>query len=75
MKVAVTVHPNSKKPRLELKSAGELHIYVSQPPLDGKANKAVIETLAKHFGVSKSKVVLTRGEKYKNKIFNINVQK
>ncbi len=73
MKAVVYVHPNSKKPRVEKDLFGELHIYVNQPPLEGKANKAVIESLAEYFKVSKSRVVLIRGEKSKRKTFEINV--
>ena len=67
MNITVTAHPNSKKPRGEEDLFGALHIYVNQPPVEGKANKAVIEALAKHFKTSKSKVVLTPGEKSKQK--------
>ncbi len=71
MTVIITAHPNSKRPRIEKDLFGGLHIYVNQPPLEGKANKAVAEVLAEHFKVSKSKVVLIRGEKSKQKTFLI----
>ena len=73
MKIVITAHPNSKKPRIEKDLFGVLHIYVAQPPLEGKANKAVAEALAEHFKVRKSKVVLIRGEKSKQKTFLIEV--
>jgi uncharacterized protein (TIGR00251 family) len=73
MRIAIIAHPNSKKPRVEKDLFGTLHIYVNQPPLEGKANKAVAESLAEYFKISKSKVVLVRGEKSKQKFFNINV--
>ncbi len=73
MRATVFVHPNSKKPRIDKDLLGSLHIYVNQPPLEGKANKAVIEALAKHFKVSKSRVQLLRGEKSKIKVFEIDV--
>lgn len=71
MKLSITAHPNSKKPRIEKDLFGELHVYVSEPPLEGKANIAVIEALAKHFKVRKSLVQLLSGEKSKNKFFEI----
>jgi uncharacterized protein YggU (UPF0235/DUF167 family) len=37
MQVTVIVHPNSKKPRIDTDLLGTLHIYVSAPPLEGKA--------------------------------------
>ena len=50
-----------------------LHVYVSQPPLDGRANEAVIKALADYFSVKKYQVRLLRGEKSKNKIFDVEV--
>ncbi len=71
MDITVIVHPNSKKPRIDKDLLGTMHVYVSQPPLEGKANKAVIEALAEHFKVAKSCVNLLRGEKSKQKVFRI----
>lgn len=71
MKLSVIAHPNAKNPRIEKDLLGTTHVYVNAPPLEGKANKAVVEALAKHFGVSRGKVILIRGEKSKNKVFEI----
>lgn len=71
MKVSVIAHPNTKKPRIEKDLLGTLHVYVNEPPLEGKANRAVTEALAEYFRVAKGKVVLVSGEKSKNKVFEI----
>lgn len=71
MKISVIVHPNSKNPRIEKDLIETLHVYVNQPPLEGKANKAVIESLVKFLKIKKSEIVLIRGEKSKNKVFEI----
>ncbi len=71
MNIAVIVHPNSKKPRVEKDLFGQLHVYVNQPAQEGKANKACVETLAEYFKVSKSQVVLIKGLKSKLKTFKI----
>lgn len=71
MKISVIVHPNSKKERIEKDLLGELHVYVNQPPLGGKANKAVIEALADYFKTGKSNIKLISGFKSKHKIFEI----
>ncbi len=71
MKITIIAHPNSKKPRVEKDLFGNLHIYVSEPPLEGKANKAVISSLADYFKIKKSRVSLVSGEKSKNKTFSI----
>ena len=71
MKISVIAHPNSKRPRVEKDLLGELHAYVSEPPLEGKANNAIANALAKHFEVRRSDVILVSGEKSKNKLFEI----
>lgn len=71
MKINVIVHPNSKKPRVVEDLFYTIHIYVSEPPLEGKANNAVVKILAKKYGVSKSSVKLVSGAKSKNKLFEI----
>lgn len=71
MKVSIIAHPNSKKPRVELDLLGVLHIWVSQPPLEGKANMAVIESLAQFLKVKKSAIMLVSGDKSKNKVFEV----
>ncbi|MEK7165990.1 MAG: DUF167 domain-containing protein [Patescibacteria group bacterium] len=71
MKISVIAHPNSKKPRIENDLLDTLHVYVNQPPLEGKANKAVILALAEYFQVKKGNVLLISGEKSKHKQFEI----
>lgn len=71
MQISVIVHPNSKNPRLEKDLTEMLHIYVKEPPLDGKANEAVREALAEHFKVKKNSVIILSGHKSKLKHFQI----
>ena len=71
MKVNIIAHPNSKKSRIEKDLLGTLHVYVNQPPLEGKANNAIRESLAKYYKVKKSSVLLISGEKTKNKVWEI----
>jgi uncharacterized protein len=71
VKVVIIAHPNAKRPRIEEDLFGTLHIYVNAPPLEGKANRAVIEALAQYYTVNKNKVILISGEKSKQKTFEI----
>lgn len=48
-----------------------IHVYVSEPPLEGRANRAVTEALAEYFSTKRNNVVLVSGEKVKNKVFEI----
>lgn len=73
MKLQIIAHPNSKNPRIEDDMFGTTHVYVNAPPLEGKANKAIIEALAEHFGIKIGKVILIKGEKLKIKTFEINI--
>lgn len=50
---------------------GELLVYVREPAVEGKANVAVIELLAKYFNIPKSSIQLISGHKSKLKRFEI----
>jgi uncharacterized protein YggU (UPF0235/DUF167 family) len=71
MDITVTVHPNSRKPRIEKDLFNQLHVYVDQPPLEGRANVAVAKALADYFSIAKSQVQLIKGVKGKLKTFRI----
>lgn len=62
MRITVTVKPGSKKgPLVEVSPDGSLTVYLLQRAVDGAANEGLIALLAKHFKVSKSKVVIESG--------------
>lgn len=70
--VVVQVKPGSKKGDLVQPSlTGELLVYVREPAKEGKANKAVIELLAKYFEVPKTSVQLISGRTSRHKRFKI----
>jgi uncharacterized protein len=48
-----------------------LRVKVAAPPVEGKANVALREVLAKHFGVAKSQVVLAKGSTSRVKVFTL----
>jgi uncharacterized protein len=71
MKISVIAHPNAKKPRIEKDLLGTIHVYVNEAPLEGRANRAVIESLSAYFLAKKRNVILLSGEKSKMKLFEI----
>lgn len=71
MKIEVHVKPNSRKEGIEKTAAGIYKVSVNAPPQEGRANEAVVELLAEHFGVSKSSIRLVRGQTSKKKLFEI----
>lgn len=56
------VQPKSSKAGIETVRDGRLRVRLNAPPVDGAANKALIELLADAFGVPKSRVELLAGE-------------
>lgn len=72
MRIAVHVSPrasrNEIKPNL-LDSS--LKVYLTAPPVEGKANEALVELLAEHFHVPKTNVRIIKGETARNKIVEI----
>jgi hypothetical protein len=72
MKIDVKVIPGAKKNCI--KSEGtSLKIYLTAPPVDGKANKALIELLAEHFSVKKAQITITKGLQSRHKTISINI--
>ena len=73
MKIKVTVKPNSKQQKIEESADGSLIVRLKSPPVDGKANRELIEMLAKQFKVTKSKISIKSGLSSKNKLVEINI--
>jgi uncharacterized protein (TIGR00251 family) len=71
MKISIMVKPNSRKEEVVAAAEGEYIVRVSAPPVEGKANERVVELLATHFGVSKSRVRIVRGSSGRRKIVEI----
>jgi uncharacterized protein (TIGR00251 family) len=67
----IRVIPNARKTEFAGYRDGELVLRLSAPPVEGKANKAALEFLSEYFGVTRSAVVLVRGESSRHKIFQI----
>lgn len=71
MKIQVKVKPNSKQPTIAESSDGSFTVRLKSPPVDGKANKELIEVLAEKFNVNKSQVHIKSGLSSKNKLVEI----
>lgn len=63
--------PNSSKSAIGGIHNKMLKVYLTSPPQDGKANKELIALLSKALDISRSKVVIEKGETDKNKIILI----
>ena len=71
--LAVRAQPGAKKTSIKgiygEGAAAQLKIAVQAPPVEGRANEALIAFLAETFGVAKSAVELVSGELSRSKIF------
>ncbi len=70
----VYAKPGSKKESLVISNEGVLVVKTSSRPVEGEANKAIVEAVADAFGLSKSKVEIIRGDKSKNKRIKLLVE-
>jgi len=73
--LAIRAQPGAKKTAIAglygEGAAAQLKIAVHAPPLEGRANAALIEFLAKTFSLPKSAVELVSGETSRSKVFQL----
>jgi uncharacterized protein (TIGR00251 family) len=67
----VKVKPGSRVDELVQLEDGSWLARVKAPPVDGKANAAVIGLIATHFGLRKAQVTLRSGASGRLKLFQI----
>ena len=63
----VRIAPRAARSAITGVHDGALKISVAAPPVDGEANAELCALLAKHLGVPKRSVTITRGERGKSK--------
>ncbi len=71
MVINVKVIPGARKNLYKDDSTG-IKIYLTVPPLDGRANEALVKFLSIHFDVKVSSIEIIKGLKSRNKVININ---
>lgn len=59
--IDVKVTPSAGRDEIRLSDRGTLIIRVKEPPVRGKANRAVVKLLAQTLGLPKSSVVIVAG--------------
>lgn len=64
---SVSVKTSSKNSRIAGEQNGVLKIEVTAPPVEGKANRAVIKLIAQSLDVAPSRVSIVAGQKSKKK--------
>lgn len=64
----VKVVPRASRTALSRDAAGVLCAHLTAPPVDGQANRALIELLAKRFGLKHADIEIARGERGRRKL-------
>jgi uncharacterized protein (TIGR00251 family) len=70
-RISVTVQPNARSVTITKIGENEFHAAVREPARDGRANLALIELLARHFGIAKSTIKIIRGHSSRRKIIEL----
>lgn len=65
------VTPRASRNAIKGVREGVLEVSLGSPPVEGRANKALVEFLAKLLGVRKSAVAIVGGERSRKKVIFI----
>ena len=68
---AVKVHPRARKNAITGVVGDALKLALTAPPVEGKANQAVIEFFADLFAIPRSSVTIASGETSRNKVVRV----
>ncbi len=71
MLIRVRVTPNAKEVRVTKTSEASFEVKVDEKAIGGRANKRLLEILSEHFNVPKSKILIVRGVKSRDKMVEI----
>ena len=65
------IQPRSGRTAIKGARDGILQISLNAPPIEGRANRALIELISKRLGVRKSSISIAGGEHSRNKVLFI----
>ncbi len=65
--INVKVEPRSSRSGIVGPYGDSIKVKLASPPVEGKANKELIEVLSKGFGIAKKDVEIISGQSSKNK--------
>lgn len=68
--ISFKISPNASKNEI-IKTEDGIKIKITAQPIDGKANKALVEFLSKHLKIPKTSIEIVKGHTSKEKILLI----
>ena len=69
--LSVRVIPRAKRNVVTKMEDGSIKVYVAAPPEDGRANDAVVKTIAEWLGVKRRQVAIVTGATSRNKVVRL----
>lgn len=72
VRFAVKVHPRARRNQITGIVGDALKLALTAPPVEGRANEAVIEFFAEMFAIPRSSVTIASGETNRNKVVRLN---
>ncbi len=72
MKIIIKVKSGAREDKIERVDDANYTVYVKAPPIDGKANAAIVKLLAYHFDISQSLIEIISGHMARVKVVEIN---
>jgi|SRR5581483_2149023 len=73
MKIIVKARPGARHNKIEKVDERNFIIHVTESPVNGKANAALVKLLAKYFDISPSLIEIISGFFARTKIFEIHI--
>ena len=73
MKISVKVKPQAKEDKVKKIGLDNYVVWVKAKAIEGKANQAAVKVLSEYFKMPKSKIVLIKGVRARDKIFMVNI--
>lgn len=72
MKIIVKTKPGAKEDKIEKIDEANYIAHIKEPPINGRANAALVKLLAEHFDVSPSLIEIISGYMARIKVIEIN---
>jgi uncharacterized protein len=71
--IAVHVQPGAKRSAVAGLHGERLKLRIAAPPIEGRANAAVVAFIAERLGVPRAQVAVVRGERSRDKLIEVAV--
>ncbi|HNX29155.1 MAG TPA: DUF167 domain-containing protein [Syntrophomonadaceae bacterium] len=71
IRLEIKVQPRSAKNMIVGEQAGKLKLKITAPPVEGEANKMLIEFLAHYFQLPKKSITIIKGDSSTHKLIEL----